>query len=209
MNKLRINAFTVLMTLLLSTFLVATARAASDDPVQLLQGVANQMIQGLKAHQSELKSNPQIAYNLANEYVVPHADLAEMSRRVLPPAVWNGATPAQRAQFQKEFTSTLVRTYASSLTAYQDQTVQFYPIRGGYAGQNLIEVKSQITSPSSNQPITVNYRLIRAGSDWKIVDLSVDGVDMLDSFRAQFADILAQKNMDQLLEQMASHNRQS
>jgi phospholipid transport system substrate-binding protein len=209
MNKLRINAFTALITLLLSAFWVTTASAASGDPVQLLQNVADQMIQGLKAHQSELKSNPQIAYNLANKYVVPHADLAEMSRRVLPPSVWNSATPAQRAQFQKEFTSTLVRTYASALTAYQDQTVQFYPIRGGVTGQNLVEVKSQITSSSNNQPITVNYRLIRAGNDWKIVDLSVDGVDMLDSFRAQFADILAQKNMDQLLQQMASHNRQS
>lgn len=129
-----------------------------------------------------------------------------MSRRVLPPQIWNSATPSQRMQFQKEFTTTLIRTYASALTSYQDQTVQFYPIRGGYQGLRTVEVRSEITG-SETQPIQVTYRLMRVGSVWRLYDLSVEGVSMLESFRSQYAEILSSGSMEQLLQRMSQHNR--
>jgi phospholipid transport system substrate-binding protein len=178
---------------------------AQSDPVSMLQSVADNMIRGLKENQATLKSKPQIVYDLAHRYVVPNAALPEMSRRVLPPQTWNSATPAQREQFQKQFTTTLIRTYASSLTAYKDQTVKFYPIRGGYQGKNTVTVDSDIIS-SESQPIHVSYRLVRAGDSWKLIDMSVEGVSMLESFRAQYTDILSQGSMSQLLQRMTSHN---
>lgn len=199
-NKIIFGLFAILS----SWFFVLSAYAAPQgDPVQLLRYVADNMIAGLKAHQATLKTKPQIVYNLAYQYVVPYAALSEMSKRVVPPQTWNSATPAQREQFQKEFTRTLIRTYASSLTAYKDQTVQFFPVRGGEG--NTVEVRSEINS-SDNQPISVTYRMIREGGGWRLIDLSVEGVDMLESFRAQFADILSQGSMDELLKRMASHN---
>ncbi|OGT54931.1 MAG: hypothetical protein A3F43_01005 [Gammaproteobacteria bacterium RIFCSPHIGHO2_12_FULL_42_10] len=189
---------------LFSTIAIASS-APQSDPVALLQFIANNMIHSLKAEKASLKSNPSVVYSIANRYVVPYADLSEMSRRVVPPATWNQATPAQRAQFQKEFTRTLIRTYASALTAYKDQTVQFYPVRGGVAGKNSVEVLSEIDS-SDNQPINVNYRLIRVGNIWRMIDLSVDGVDMLESFRSQFSDILSHGSMSALLKRMSEHN---
>lgn len=184
---------------------VATWAHAASDPVSMLQSVANSMIKGLRDNQATLKSKPQIVYNLAYRYVVPNAALPEMSKRVLPPQTWNNATPAQRAQFQKEFTRTLIRTYASSLTAYKDQTVKFYPVRGGYQGRRSVTVDSDIIS-SENQPIRVTYRLVNLGGTWKLIDLSVEGVDMLESFRAQYADLLSQGSMAQLLQRMTAHN---
>jgi len=183
-----------------------TAYAASgNDPVGLLQYIANNMIAGLKAHKATLKSNPQVVYSLAYRFVVPYADLPDMSKNVLSPQKWNSATSAQRAQFQREFTTTVIRTYASALTSYEDQSVQFYPVRGGSAGLRTVEVNSQIVSPS-HEPINVSYRLIRVGGGWKLYDMSVEGVDMLESFRSQFADILASGSMDDLLRRMSRHN---
>jgi len=179
---------------------------AASDPVRMLQSIANNMIGQLRANQATLKTKPGIVYKLAYRYVVPYADLPEMSKRVLSPEVWNKATPAQRSRFQKEFTTLVIRTYASALASYQDQEVKFYPVRGNYNAMGSVEVSSDIESPSSSQSIHMTYRLIRSGGGWKLYDMSVEGVSLIESFRSQFADILAQGGMDLLLSRMASHN---
>lgn len=191
--------------LLVGSMLVACQAYAASNPVAILQSVANQMISQLKANKATLKTKPQIVYKLAYRYVVPHADINEMSRRVLPPDVWNNATSAQKAEFKKEFTRLLIRTYASALTSYSDQVVQFYPVRGGYEGKSTVEVRSQIVG-SDSSPISVTYRLINAGGSWRLYDMSVEGVSMLSSFRSQFSDILSKGNMSELLSRMSSHN---
>lgn len=201
-NKIVISFIILVFTWV--TGITTVQAAPSGDPVSLLQYIANNMISGLKSNKATLKTKPSIVYNLAYRYVVPYANLNEMSKRVLPPRIWNSATPAQRTQFQKSFTTTVIRTYASALTNYQDQTVRFYPVRGGVQG-GTVEVSSQILS-SRNQPINVTYRLVNAGSGWKLYDMSVEGVSMLSSFRAQFSDILAQGDMNTLLQRLSGHN---
>src|SRR3990167_1999915 len=176
---------------------------AQNTPEILLQNIADNMIAGLKANKATLKTKPTIVYNLAYRYVVPNADLSEMSKRVLPPSVWNSASPAQRKQFQQEFTTTIIRTYASALTSYEDQTIKFYPVRS--SSGRTVEVTSEIIS-NNRQPIRVVYRLVHTPSGWKLFDMSVEGVSMLDSFRAQFSDLLSQGSMDQLLPKMSRHN---
>ena len=164
---------------------ISTAAFASiqGDPVSLLTYIADNMIK--------------------HKYVVPYADLPEMSKRVLPPKVWNGASASQRAQFQKEFTRLVIRTYASALTSYQDQQVRFFPVRS--RGGNSVEVKSEITS-SSSPAISVTYRLLKSGGQWKLYDMSVEGVSLISSFRSQFADILSNGSMDTLLKRLSKHN---
>lgn len=176
-----------------------------NDPVALLQYIADNMLSGLKENQATLKSKPAIVYDLAYKYVVPYADLAIMSKRVLPARVWTSASSEQRVQFQKEFTTTVIRTYASALTSYKDQSIQFYPLRGDQSQANTVEVKSAITSPDSGA-IHVSYRLVHVGKAWRLYDMSVEGISLIDSFRSQFSDILAQGNMNQLLARMSSHN---
>lgn len=193
-----------LLSYFIFTFIfVSTISFAQDDPVKLLREIADQMIAGLKANKATLKSKPQIVFNLAYRFVVPHADLNIMSKHVLPPHIWNSATPSERQVFQQEFTRTLIRTYASALISYQDQTIQFYPVRAG--GGSTVVVNSKITG-STNEPIHVSYRLIK-NDGWKLYDMSVEGVSMLESFRSQFADILSQGDIRQLLNRMKAHNR--
>jgi phospholipid transport system substrate-binding protein len=206
---MKINKFIGIFLVTIFGWMVTTTYAQSEavqgNPVALLQYIANNMIAELKANKATLKTKPQIVYTLANRYVVPYADLSEMSRRVLPPQVWNSATPAQRTQFQQAFTRLLIRTYASALTSYKDQTIQFYPVRGGYEGRNTVEVSSDIMSPEA-QPVHVTYRLLHIGDVWRLYDMSVEGVSLIESFRSQFADILSQGNMDLLLQRISSHN---
>jgi phospholipid transport system substrate-binding protein len=186
----------------LSITSVAYASVQSD-PVGLLKYIADNMINELRSNQATLKTKPAVVYSLAYKYVVPYADLPEMSKRVLPPRVWNGATTEQRAEFEKEFTRLVIRTYASALTSYKDQAVHFFPVRHGMG--NSVEVKSEITS-SSSPAINVSYRLLQSGGQWKLYDMSVEGVSLISSFRSQFADILANGNMNSLLSRLTQHN---
>ena len=208
LNKIKVSVFLMISVCFLSLLYTARSVAAQNDPIALLQSIADNMIAGLKTNQATLKTKPEVVYRLARQYVVPHANLNEMSKRVLPPAIWNAATPSERSRFQQAFTTTLIRTYASALTSYQDQTIQFFPIRGNYQQSDSITVNSEIRG-GDHQPIQVSYRLLRQGDNWKLYDMSVEGVSMLDSFRAQFADILSHGNINDLLKRMTTHNKGS
>jgi len=207
MNKIQQYVSFRVIAVLICALLGMQSIMAASDPVNELSSIADQLIAKLKENKTSLKDNPQLVYSLANRIIVPHADIAEMSKRVLPPQIWNNATASQHKQFQSEFTTLLVHTYASALANYQDQTVKFYPVRGGYQNKTTVQVDSAIERPDG-PPISVNYRLILKGSDWRLYDLNVEGVSMLESFRSQFADQLSQGNMDDLLKQLASHNTQ-
>jgi phospholipid transport system substrate-binding protein len=178
---------------------------AAGDPVNVLNSIADQLINQLKANKTTIKSNPSLVYSLANRIVVPHADIDEMAKRVLPPRIWNAATPQQRSEFKYQFTTLLVRTYASALAEYNDQTIQFFPVRGGYQGKREVQVNSTIIR-SDGPSIAVNYRMINTGSSWRLYDLIVEGVSMLESFRSQFADELSQGNMTSLIQRLREHN---
>jgi phospholipid transport system substrate-binding protein len=199
-NKVWIAFFVALVTYFSC---ISTIAGAGSDPVGLLQTIANSMVAGLKKNEATLKSKPDVVYKLAYTYVVPHADLDEMSKRVLPPQVWNSAAASQREEFKKQFTLTLIRTYASALSSYKDQSIKFYPVRGEYG--NLVQVNSDIVNPESGA-IHVTYQLIRTNGSWHLLDMNVEGIGMLDSFRSQFSDILSQGNMQQLLDKLSAHN---
>jgi phospholipid transport system substrate-binding protein len=196
-----------LQRIFLSLFLFASLSSVSlaqGDPVSDLKSIADRLINKLKQHQTTLKNNPSMVYGFARQIVVPAADIDEMAKRVLPPQTWNSASASQRATFKREFTTLLVHTYASALANYTDETINFYPVRGGYAGKSNVTVNSQIERPDGS-PISVTYRMVYKGR-WKLYDLSVEGVSMLESFRSQFSDTLSQGNMESVIAQLQTHN---
>lgn len=173
---------------------------ASSDPVATVQTLADEMIANLKANKATLKTNRSLVYSLAYRIVVPHADLDEMSKRVVAPQVWRSASPAERDEFKKLFTRRLVQTYSSALADYNDQTIRFFPTRGRVG--NEATVKSQIIR-SDGPALDVSYRVILNGSEWQLLDISVEGVSLLKSWRDQLS---SQGNMQQLLQYLKQRN---
>jgi len=182
-----------------------TSAYAASDPVALLNSVAQSMLNGLQKNQATLKSHPGIVYALAKKNIVPHAALDAMAMKVLPRNTWQQATTSERNAFKKGFTITLIRTYAAALASYQNETVKFFPVRGGYENKNMIDVNSDIVR-NNGPAINVSYRLIKISGSWKLLDLTVEGISMLESFRSQFADQLRRGNMQELLRVLAQHN---
>ena len=205
MKKYLLSVTSFFLAGFVSLFLLAGTAQAAEDPVNMLQSVADQMIASLKKNQVTLKENPSLVYSLANRIIVPHADLSEMSMRVLPPQTWNSASATQRREFAKEFTTLLVRTYASALAEYKNETVKFFPVRGGYEGKSTVRVNSQIVR-SNGPSISVVYSLVAKSGQWRLYDMTVEGVSMLESFRSQFSDQLARGDITSLIKLLKDHN---
>lgn len=173
---------------------------AQSSPVPMLENAANQIISTLKSNKSNLQSNPAIIYKAVESHLLPNVDVAGMSRSVLGRQAWAKATPAERAQFSKAFTRLVIRTYASPLAQYSDETVQFLPLRGSLSSR-FIRVNSVIVR-TQGQNIPLTYSLVAKNGQWKIYDISVEGVSLLQSFRSQFAQALQNSSINDLIAEM-------
>lgn len=173
---------------------------AESSPIPKLENAANQIIATLKQNKSQLKSNHKIIYQAVEKHLLPIVDVNGMARSVLGRQAWNKASPAEKKAFTKEFTSLVIRTYANPLAEYSDETVKFMPLRGPVNGR-FIRVSSLVVR-SSGQTIPLNYSLVSQNGEWKIYDLSVEGVSLLQSFHSQFGQILQSSNMQDLISQM-------
>lgn len=187
--------------------LFSLAASAVESPLPMLQAASDQMLAKLKANK-ELKHDTAFIHKIVHEILVPHFDLQTMSRMVVGRDAWKNATAQQHQQFIAEFTTLLIRTYSTALSSYDDQTIQFYPIRGSLEGQTQTQVDSKILR-REGPAIPVSYRLKLKNNTWKVYDFSVDGVSLIESFRSQFANELAQGGMTQLLQKLAAHNQQT
>jgi phospholipid transport system substrate-binding protein len=184
---------------------VASLVIAASSPLLLVQDTANQMLQSLQEHKATIKTHRAEVYKIVEDILLPHVDVEAMSRSVLGRNVWTKATPDQQARFSEAFTTLLVHTYSSALAAYTNETIKFYPIRGGVTG-NRVQVQSVIIR-QNGPSIPVNYRLVAVGDSWKIYDFSIEGVSILESFRSQFEHDIAQQGLDNLIEKLIQHNQ--
>jgi len=178
---------------------------AAGSPTVMLQNTTNEVVAALNANQATLKSNPKVAYRIINTSIVPHFDLEGMARSVIPRDVWAQTSPSQRAQFTQQFTNLLVRTYASALASYRNESIKYLPVRAG-ANSQRVQVNSEIVR-QNGPSINVSYRLIQLGQQWKIYDFSVDGISMLQSYRSQFSAQLSQGGgISSLIQKLSQHN---
>jgi phospholipid transport system substrate-binding protein len=177
--------------------------AFAQDPVSMLQTTSDQMLAAVK--QSSNRDSATL-YGIIQRILLPHIDLDVMSRLVVG-KYWKTATPAQKTEFKQQFTRFVSNTYSTALAAYKDEKIKFYPVRGGVKG-NRVQVNSDIFQ-NNGQTINVAYQLTNLSGDWKVYDFSVDGISMVQNYRSQFADVLAQSGFDGLLKRLQAHNARS
>lgn len=178
------------ITAFLCCFFIGTVFAATPNPMVMLQTISNKMVQSLRQNRPQLKSNPKLVYRLVNSIIVPHADVAGMSRAVLGRNAWNSASASQQRAFQSAFKDVVINTYESALNAYTNETIKFNPLRESYEGKTQLQVQSYVIR-QDGPPVSLNYRVVLKGGRWLLFDLNVEGVSMLQSFKAQFASQLS------------------
>jgi len=116
---------------------------------------------------------------------------------------WKTASPEQQARLQQEFKILLVRTYAGALTQVKEQTVQLKPMRGSPTDTEVV-VRTEIKG--KGDPIQLDYRLEKAGDAWKIYDVNVLGVWLVEQYRNSFAQEIGSNGIDGLIAKLAERN---
>lgn len=209
MRNFILNKFKTHWWFLCLLFINVVAFAAVISPVSLLNQVANQMIAELQSNKSQLKTSQgsKVINDIVNRVLVPHVDVDTMSAAVVGRQYWLSASAIQKQQFIQEFKKLVISTYASALASYDDDQIQFYPLRGGYANASRIVVRSQITR-KNGQKIQIVYNVMRVGDAWKVYDFSIDNISMVQSYRSQFSSVLASGGMENLLKRLYAHNQQ-
>ena len=185
-------------------WLLSGVAMAGMTPDQLVKKTADDVIEVIKNDKDIQAGNQQKIFALAEEKILPNFDFEKVSRLVLGKN-WTNATPEQKTAFQAEFKTLLLRTYATALSKYKNQTIEYKPFRME-AGAESATVKTAIQQPGGD-PISVDYSLGKKADDWKVFDIVIEGVSLVTNYRSQFAQEIRQNGLDSLTKKLADKNK--
>jgi len=179
---------------------IASAQTA---PETLIKQVSTEVLDAVKADKSIKAGDVQKIIALVDAKVMPHVNFQRMTASAVG-RYWRQATPEQQKRLEDEFKVLLVRTYSGALAQVRDQTVQLKPSRPG-SDPNEVVVKTEIRG--QGDPIQLDYRLEKAGNDWKIYDVNVLGVWLVENYRNSFAQEIGANGIDGLINKLAERNK--
>lgn len=182
------------------------AMAETVAPDVLVKTTANDVLEIIRKDKDIQSGDMKKITMLAEEKILPHFDFDAMSKSVLGKN-WRDASKDQQTQFVAEFRTMLVRTYASALAKYRNQTIDYKPFRA-QPGEARVTVKTQILQPGG-PALPVDYVLKQTGETWKVVDINIEGVSLVTNYRGQFSNELKQTDMNGLIQRIADKNKGS
>jgi phospholipid transport system substrate-binding protein len=142
---------------------------------------------------------------LVDQKVLPYTNFERMTAMATG-RHWRQATPEQQKRLQQEFKTLLVRTYAGALSQVKDQAIEMRPLRAGPDDTEVI-VRTQVVGKGTD-PIQLDYRLEKTASSWKVYDLNVLGVWLVENYRASFSNEITKNGIDGLIATLAERNKQ-
>ena len=197
----------ILLAVLAAAFaflLPAGAALAQDAPDGIVKKAVDEVTAAINADKSIQAGNRQRLNALVDRSVVPYLNLTRMTQGAAGPH-WARATPAQQQGLTAEFKRLLINTYAGAFINYRPDTrIDYKPLRMA-AGDTDAVVRSMVTSGGSN-PIQVDYYLEQIDGAWKVVDFSVYGARMVETYKSQFNGAIAAGGVDGLIKRLAEKN---
>jgi phospholipid transport system substrate-binding protein len=185
------------------TLLAASALRAETAPDALIERVSGEVIEAVKADKAIQAGDVKRINALVDDKVMPHVNFQRMTSLAMG-RYWRQATPEQKQRLQEEFKTLLVRTYSGALSQVKDQTVQLKPMRNR-PGDTEVIVRTEVRG--GGEPIQLDYRLEKAGDTWRIYDVNVLGVWLVEQYRNSFAQEIGAKGIDGLIASLAEKNK--
>jgi len=181
------------------------AAGAQDGPAALVLDISTQVIEAVKADKSVQAGSPAAVQKLVEARILPHVEF-EKTTRLAVGRGWRDASPEQRTRLVEEFRTLLVRTYAGALSSARDHKVRLLATRA--QGDADVIVRTQVVAPGTD-PIALDYRLEKTDAGWKIYDVGVLGVWLVQTYQTSFANEISQGGIDGLIRSLAARNRQN
>jgi phospholipid transport system substrate-binding protein len=182
------------------------ALAADEAPDVFIKRLSDDVMNSIKSDAKIKGGDTNRVLALVDSKIMPNVDFPRMAAASVGPA-WRQATPDQKKRLEDEFKLLLVRTYSGALAQVNDQTISVKPMRNSPEDSEVV-VRTEIRG--RGDPIQLDYRLEKTpgqGSGWKIYNLNVLGVWMVETYRNQFAEVANTKGIDGLIAAIADRNK--
>lgn len=206
MRKYLINRLMALPVLALACFLALPANAADEAPDAMIKRLSADVMQSIRADKAIQNGDTSKTIALVDSQIMPNVNFHRMTASAVGPA-WRKATPEQQARLREEFKILLVRTYAGALAQATDQVIVVKPTR---VAPDDKEVVVRTEARGKSDPIQLDYRLEKMpgdGAGWKIYNLNVLGVWLVETYRSQFSQEINTNGIDGLIKLLAERNK--
>jgi len=192
-----------LLALVLSLFFAANAGAQELGPDELVKKVTADVLDSIKSDKQLQAGDRKKALALAEQKILPHVDFQQAAQLATGKA-WQPATPQQQEKIVSEFRSMLVRIYSNAIDVYRGQTMKVMPVRLA-PGATEVTVRNQYVRQGQT-PVAVEYAMRKCADGWKIYDITVEGVSLVLTYRAEFENITRTSGVEGLLKALQQRN---
>ena len=203
MSTLHRRSWLAALALAITAYTLPAAAAAAEAPDAMVKRLSTELLQLIKNDPAIKAGDQARIMAVVNEQIMPNVNFDRMSASAVG-RHWRQATPEQQKRLQEEFKAMLVRTYSGALGEVGDQTLHFKPMRMQPSDTEVV-VRSEVRG--RGEPIQLDYRMEKAGDSWKIYDINILGLWMVDSYRNQFAPELNARGIDGLIDTLSQRNR--
>ena len=190
--------------LLISSALFAQTPDQATTPDALIKMVVTDVMVSIKSDPDIQKGNIPKIVDLVEKKIVPYTDMRRTTEMAMGPN-WKKATPEQQNQLVLEFKNLLIRTYSGALSQLRDQTVQFKALRAAPDDKEVV-VKTVVLG--RGDPVPLDYRLEKTDKGWKVYDMNIMGVWLVEAYRNQFSNQISQNGIDGLVKFLQDRNKQ-
>jgi phospholipid transport system substrate-binding protein len=210
MNRRQIGRYTAqLLGLVIAAGSLTTpfaAFAADEAPDALIKRLSVDVLETIKSDKGMQGGDIGKVMNLVDTKIMPNVNFQRMTAAAVGPG-WRQASPEQQKRLQDEFKTLLVRTYSGALAQVSDQTITVKPFRAASEDKEVV-VRTEVRG--RGDPVQLDYRLEKTpgdGAGWKIYNLNVLGVWLVETYRSQFAQEINAKGIDGLITLLADKNK--
>ena len=206
MNRKFLTLFTSFF-MAIGLLLGASAVMAADEaPDAFVKRISNETLDAVRADKSIKAGDINKTMQLVDSKLMQHVNFRRMTALATGPG-WRKATPEQQERLQEEFKLLLIRTYSGALSQINDQVIEVKPLRGATDEKNLV-VQTEVKG--KGEPIQLDYRLEKTpgeGAGWKIFDLNVLGIWLVENYRSQFSKEINAGGVDGLIKSLSDRNK--
>ncbi len=165
-------------------------------PTEAIKKTIDEVLRIVRDQDLKHKGKADERRHLLEQVVEARFDYAEMSRRALG-APWNQLTDQQKQEFVDLFRTLLTNSYADKIETYSGEGVQYLNER---TEKEYAEVRTKVLSGKTEIPL--DYRLIHKAEDWRVYDVVVDNISLVNNYRGQFTKILRASSYSDLVDQL-------
>ena len=184
--------------------MTGVARAADEAADAFIKRVSSDILDAIKADKSIKNGDINKIITLVDQRVMPNVNFLRMTASAAGPA-WRQATPEQQKRLQEEFKILLIRTYSGALGQVSDQAIAVKPLRAA-ADDKEVLVRTEVRG--KGEPIQLDYRVEKsADGAWKVYNMNVMGIWLVENYKTQFAQEINTKGMDGLITSLSERNK--